>query len=106
MHPLWGHCPRGPSHGRPGREDAQLVESDVIRSAAGRHCAAIDIDKCVDIPACQETVGRQVVMGEIKTDVPWEKPVSVTAEIINRIKEVLAVMPPRAGKVHQEGTRP
>ncbi len=41
-------------------------------------------------------------MGRIKTDIPWEKPVGITAKIINGIKEIFAVMPPCAGKVHEK----
>lgn len=80
-----------------------FVESNIIRGIIRRLCAAIDIDKGIDIPAFQEAVSRDVVMGGIQTDIPWEKPVRVTPEIINGIKEVLAVMPPCAGEVHQEG---
>ena len=86
----------------PAERVPQSVENDVIRSAIRRLGAAIDIDEGVDAPAIQEAVGGQVVMGGIKTDIPWGKPISVTAKTINGIKEVLAVMPPCAGEVHQE----
>lgn len=78
------------------------VESNVIRGIIRRLCAAIDIDKGIDVPAFQETVGRDVVMGGIKADIPWEEPVSVTPETIDGIEEVLAVMPPCASEVHQQ----
>lgn len=74
----------------------QMLQEIIIQDAA------IDIDKGIDIPAFQETVGCHVVMGGIKTDIPWEEPVSVTPEIINGIEEVPAVMPPCAGEVHQQ----
>ena len=92
------HFMPGPAKGVP-----LFVESNVIRCIIRRLCATIDIDKSIDILAFQETVSCDVVMGGIKTDIPWEKPVRVTPEIINGIKEVLAVMPPCASEVHQQG---
>ena len=80
-----------------------FVESNVIRGIVRRLCAAIDIDEGVDVPAFQEAVGCDVVMGGIKTDILWEEPIGVTAKIINGIKEIFAVMPPCASKVHQQG---
>lgn len=79
-----------------------FVESNIFRGIVRRLCAAIDIDKGVDVPAFQKAVGCDVVMGGIKADILWEKPVSITPEIINGIKEVPAVMPPCAGEVHQQ----
>ena len=64
------HFMPGPAKGVP-----LFVESNVIRGIIRRLCAAIDIDKCIDVPAFQETVSCDVVMGGIKTDIPWEKPV-------------------------------
>lgn len=52
----------------------QFVESNTIRGIIRRFCAAIDIDKGIDIPAFQETVGCDVVMGGIKTDISGKSP--------------------------------
>lgn len=81
---------------------AEPVKRNGARCSFGSLCAAVDIDKSVDVPVFQEPVGGEVVVCGIKADIFGEKPISIAPEIIDGKKEIFTVMPPCLGKIEQE----
>ena len=94
----WLHFMPCPAEGM-----AILIESDIIRGIFRSFGPSIDVDERIDAPALQEHVGGDVVMGGIEADIPGGKSKAVAAEVIDGIKEVLAVMAPGISELHEQG---
>ena len=62
--PLWAHFVACPA-----KRMAVLVESDIIRGVIRGLCASVDVDEGIDIPAFQQFISRDVVMGGVQADI-------------------------------------
>ena len=66
-----------------------LVESDILRGIFGGFCPAVDVNQRIDIPALQQFISRDVVMGRIEADIFWGKSEGIPSEIVNCVEEIL-----------------
>ena len=67
----------------PADRMAFLVESDILRGIFGGCSSAVDVDQRIHIPALQQFISRDVVMGRIEADIFGRKPQGIPSEIVN-----------------------
>jgi hypothetical protein len=77
------------------------AEGDVTRGVFGRFCPAVDVNERIDVPAFQQFISRDVVMGGVKADIFWGKAKNIAPEIVHGEEEVFAVMAACAGEIYQ-----
>ena len=78
----------------------RFIKSNVIWCTFRRLCAPVDINEGIDIPAFQQFISGDVVMGGVKAYVFGRNAKGIAAEIINGKEEVFAVMAARVSKFH------
>ena len=91
----WAHLMPGRAYGMAG-----FVEGNVIGGIFRRRCPPVDINEGIDIPAFQQFISGDVVMGGVKAYVFGRNAKGIAAEIINGIEEVFAVMAARVSEFH------
>lgn len=79
-----------------------LVESDILRGIFGGFFPAVDVDQRIHIPALQQFISRDVVMGRIEADIFWGNSEGIPSEIVNCVEEIFAVMAFGIRKLHEQ----
>lgn len=91
------HFVPGRAYGMPG-----FIKSNVIWCIFRRLCPPVDINEGIDIPAFQQFISGDVVMGGVKAYVFGGNAKGIAPEIINGIEEIFAVMAACVGEFHQQ----
>lgn len=78
-----------------------LVKGDIPGGVWRGLRPAVDVNQRVDAPTVQQLVSRDVVMGRVEADVFRGEAGGVPPEVVNGVKEALAVVPPRLRELHR-----
>lgn len=77
-----------------------LVKGDILGGVWRGLRPAVDVNQRIDAPTVKQLVSRDVVMGRVEADVFWGKTEGMPPEVVNGVKEVLAVVPPCLRELH------